>query len=87
MSRCSGITLEDAMHCESVSVQRIFHRSRLAELYIYSYVAESWKIRWLVGLPATSIKQQATESKGEPKFIIPMSAEQKALRMCFVALS
>jgi hypothetical protein len=33
------------------------------------------EIRWLIGLPATTIKQQATETKGEPKFILPISAE------------
>ena len=37
-------------------------------------VSESWKFRWLIGLPATTIKQHATESKGEPKFVIPISA-------------
>lgn len=42
----------------------------------------SWKleIRWLLGLPATSVKQQAIGSKGEPKFIsslIPISPDTR----------
>ena len=69
MSRGSGTTHEYAMHCESVSVQNCY-RSRLAELQL-----KARKFRWLIGLPATSIKQQAIESKGELKFITPISAE------------
>ena len=64
--RSSGTTPE--LQC-IVSVQN-FYRSRLAKLWL-----KAGTFRWPIGLPATSIKQQATESKGEPKFIIPISAE------------
>ena len=47
---------EYAMHCESAAVQK-FYSSRLAELQL-----KAGRMRWLIGLPATSIKQQATES-------------------------
>ncbi|DBA68579.1 TPA: hypothetical protein ACH3X2_013521 [Trebouxia sp. C0005] len=56
---------------ESVSVHFLLQRSRLAELLL-----KAGRIRWLIGLPATSIKQQATESKREPKFIIPQKVCQ-----------
>ncbi len=76
MSRGSGTTPEYAMHCEPISVQNCY-RSRLAELWLKA-------VNSLAGRSAGH--EHVTESKGEPKFIIPISAEYKAPRMCVEAL-
>ena len=78
VSRSSGTTPEYAMHCESVAMRCL---SQVA-----SGCAVAEMIRWLTCPPATSIKQQVAESRGEPKFIIHISAGWEAtfLQICSI---